>query len=279
MQESILVGVTDSSASHRAVDWASHRARERSSRIEMISVVGGAVGTVGEGAIIDDAVARTQALLDREAERARAYGVPVETRIDRGDPVRKLIDASMVFDLLVIGSDYRGASDGPRRGPHGIRIVAGAHCPVAVVPDIDLTGRRGIVVGVDDSPSSERAVDFAAAEADRLREPLTAVTTWSPVPVPFDMHAYPEEYLSAMQKLSEETLAISLAGLRRDYPDVVVTPVIERGRPETTINRLAAEARLAVIGSNGKGAIARFLLGSTSREVLARMATATVVIR
>lgn len=279
MQESILVGVTDTPASRRAVDWAAQRAQESNGRIELISIVGGATGAVGEGPVVEQALALTQTMLDEEAERIRARDVAVDTRVGRGNPVEELIDASMVFDLLVIGSNHRGPGSGTRRGPHGIRIVEGAHSPVAVVPDIDITGRHGVIVGVDGSPTSERAIEFAAEEAVRAGDQLTAVTTWSTVPLPVGMHGYPTTYLSGMQKIAEETLSIALAGIGQNHPNLLVHRVVERGDADATINRLAAEARLTVIGSHGRGAVARFLLGSTSQEVLARIATTTVVIR
>ncbi|MGO1267200.1 Universal stress protein family [Microbacterium esteraromaticum] len=279
MKNTILVGVTDTSASRRAVDWASERAEAHHSRVELISVIGGAVGAIGEGDVVKDAIALTQAMLDAVAVRVRERGVTVGTRLTRGNPVEELNDASRAFDLLVIGSDYRGPNSGPQRGPHGIRIVAGSHCPVAVVPDIELTDRRGVVVGVDGSPTSEHAIEYAAAEADRTGEPLTAVNAWVTIPLPRIMHSYPADYLTNMQQRGEETLAISLAGIAQKYPDLDLRRVVERGYPEVIINRLATEARLTVIGSHGRGAIGRFLLGSTSQEVVSRLVSATVVLR
>ncbi|MFJ2541764.1 universal stress protein [Microbacterium sp. NPDC087589] len=147
------------------------------------------------------------------------------------------------------------------------------------MPDIDLTDRSGVVVGIDGSADSERALEFAAEEADKAGDVLTAVTTWTTVPLPLGMHGYPSTYLSGMQQAAEETLAIALAGIGQKYPDLVVHRVVERGSPGLTISDRATESRLAVVGSHGRGAIARFLLGSTSEEVLVRLATATVVVR
>lgn len=279
MPESILVGVVDTHASREAVEWAARRAYDRSGRLTLISIVGGAVGAVGEGEMLREALALTAAMLAREATRLQSRGLTVDTRVGRGDPVGELIEASIVCDLLVIGSDHRGPSKGDRRGLHGVRIAAGAHSPVAVVPDIDLTNRSGVVVGIDGSADSERAISFAAEEADRAGDVLTAVTTWTTVPLPVGMHGYPSTYLSGMQQAAEETLAIALAGIGQQYPDLVVHRVVERGTPGRRISDRAAKARLAVVGSHGRGAIARFLLGSTSEEVLSRLATATVVVR
>ncbi|WJL94954.1 universal stress protein [Microbacterium sp. ET2] len=280
MQQKVVVGVTDAAVSRRAVDWAVDRAAARGERLELISIIDGAVGVGGEGEVVDWAQEWNEDVLRDVAERVRARGVPVEIRLERGEPVERLIDASKDASLLVIGSDYRGTESQPARGPHGIRITAGAHCPVAVVPDLDLTGRSGVVVGVDGSEVSEAAIAFAAAEADRSGEALTAVSSWSPIAIPLSVRSYPDGYLRNMQSLTEEALGISMAGISQQYPDVEVRRVVEsRERPETVINRLASGARLTVIGSHGRSRLARFLLGSTSQQVLLRLATATVVVR
>lgn len=279
MNHTVVVGVTDKPSVRRAVEWAARRASARGDRVTLMSVVGGAIGVVGEKPVIDAALAGAQTLLDEQADRVRAHGVPCTSRVERGKPVDKLIEASKDAALLVIGSDYRGPGHGPERGPHGMRITAGAHCPVVVIPDVDLRDRRGVVVGIDGSETSEAALKFAALEAADAQEPLTAISTWSPVAGPLDMKTYPGSYLENMQKLTEETLGIALAGLTIDYPDLVVHRIVEAGYPETAINKYAATAKLAVVGSHGRGPISRFLLGSTSQAVLARLATATTVVR
>lgn len=279
MSSTIIVGVTAAPAARRAVDWATARAAERGQTVELVAVVGGAIGAVGEESVLNDAVEQTRALLAEEAARVAERGVQVTTRVGRGSPVAWLIEASADADLLVIGSDYKGPGTGPARGAHGLRIAAGAKCPVVVVPDLDFEGRSGVVVGVDGSEASESAVRFAAAEADRLHEPLIAVTVWTPLEAPRNLGWYPEEYLENMRLLAEESLALSLAGTRQDYPDLEIVTRVERGYPSLIINELAVTARLAVIGTHGRGALARFLLGSISQEVLARLATVTAVVR
>ncbi len=68
MNDTITVGVTGAPAADRAVDWALARAAARSQRLELVGVVGGALGTVGEDAVVDDALAATRAMLDAHAE-------------------------------------------------------------------------------------------------------------------------------------------------------------------------------------------------------------------
>jgi nucleotide-binding universal stress UspA family protein len=275
--EPIVVGIKDAPAAQRAVEWAVKRASAHRLPLKLIEVVGGAVGAVGEDEVLDAAVAAARERVQATAAALPRLGLKVYMRVDRGNPVAVLTDASAHASLLVIGSDHTGGSH--RRGAHGLRIAAGAHCPVVVVPDVDVSGRAGVVVGVDGSPVSEKAVAFAAAEADRLGEPLIAVAVWTPLEVPRNMGAYPVQYLENMEKLTEEALGLSLAGLASQYPDLEIVRRVERGYPSHIINELAASARLAVVGSHGRGALARFLLGSISQEVLARLATVTAVVR
>lgn len=279
MGEAIVVGVTDAAAGRRAVDWAAQRAADRRQPLELIAVVGGAIGAVGEESVLGSALAGARELVEGEASRLAPLGIAVSTRVERGNPVPVLLDASADASLLVIGSDYKGPGSGKARGAHGVRIAAGAKCPVVVVPDFEVTGRTGVVVGVDGSPVSEKAVAFAAAEAERIGEPLVAVSVWTPLEAPRNMGVYPVEYLENLEQLTGEAQAVALAGLRQQYPDLDIVRKVERGYPSEIINDLASSARLAVVGSHGRGALARFLLGSISHEVLARLATVTAVVR
>lgn len=280
MTGTIVVGTTDAAVSTRAIDWAVSRAAARGQTVELLGVIGGAIGMVGEGAVLEAARADVEETLTEQVARVVDSPVTVTTRIVVGDPVSELIEATRDAALLVIGSDYQGPGAGPARGSHGIRVVAGAECPVAVVPDIELTERRGVVVGIDGSEISERAIAFAAAEADRMQEPLIAVSVWTPVVAPRNaMMVMPEDYRTGMNEQARGALSLSLAGLRAQHPGLEIEEHIVEGYPSAVINQLAESARLTVVGSRGRGAIRRFLLGSISHEVLQRLAAVTVVVR
>ena len=279
MSGTIVVGLTDAPVAERVLAWAAQRATDRRQQLRLVSVLGGATGAVGEDALVSEFLRATRARLEQEGTRLRDRGLNVDLVVDRGNPTEKLIEASADAALLVIGSDYRGPDSGTVRGSHGVRIVSSAPCPVVVVPDFDTAGRSGVVIGIDGSPTSENALAWAAAEADRLREPLIAISVWTPIAVPRGFGVYPEEYLTNMQQLTEETLSVALAGLRSKYPDLEIVRRVECGYPSSVINDAAAQARMAVVGTHGRGAFKRFLLGSISHEVLTRLATVTAVVR
>ncbi len=134
MNGTIAVGVTDAPGAQSALHWAIERAIARRDRLRLVGVVGSAWGIVGEEMLVGDAISRTTALLEEAAASARAAGADAEILVERGDPVARLIDVSGRVDLLVLGSDF--VHDGPRlRGVRGVRIAAGAHCPVVIVPE------------------------------------------------------------------------------------------------------------------------------------------------
>lgn len=282
MTEKIVVGVTEAPASRRAVDWAAARAIARKQDLELVSVVGGAIGAVGEAELLSATLAEARAHLEAEASRISTGGLVVSSRVEAGNPVQVLVEASKDAGLLVIGSDYRGPGQGPARGAHGIRIAAAAQSPVIVVPDFDVEvdERHGVVVGVDGSPVSEGAIAFAAAEADRLGEPLTAVIVWTPIAAHRNSLAVvPEMYRAGMEGQAQEALSVSLGGLRSRYPDLEITERVIEGYPSQVLNELGETARLTVVGTRGHGRIRTFLLGSISHEVIQRLASVTAVVR
>lgn len=282
MSEAILVGVTARPVSARAVDWAADRALQTGASLTLVSVVGGAVGAVGEDEVVRFALAGAEALVDQHRERVERRGLSVHTRVLRGNPTEQLTEASKDADLLVIGSDFNGAGH-ERRGPHGRRIVAGAHCPVVVVPDFELEERSGVVVGVDGSEVSTGALEFAVAEASRTGEVLTVVSAWVPVSVEeysfAGMGFYPELYLTDLQDQTEAMVDALLDPVRGEYPGLPIRLHVTEGAPDGVLNGVAGSARLAVLGTHGRGGLARLLLGSVSERVLSELATVTAVVR
>lgn len=274
----IVVGATSKPGSRRALEWAVERAVATGASLELVSVVGGAVGAVGESEVVQRAVDAEQAYLSAEAESLSARGLTVSSRVTHGNPTKELVEASTDAALLVIGSDHTGGAD-RHRGPHGTRIVAGAHCPVVVVPDIDTTGRTGVVVGVDGSEVSHLAVAFAAAEASRFGESLTVVSTWMPVVYTGDIAPYPDMYLTDLQGTTEAFAQSMADEARKVYPHLEVAIHVDEGDPATVITDVAASARMAVVGTHGRSGLARFLLGSVSTQVLDHLTTVTAAVR
>ena len=160
-----------------------------------------------------------------------------------------------------------------------LRIAAASDSPVAVIPDIDLTGRSGVVVGVDGSENSAHALDFAAAEADRTGQQLIAVHAWTLPVVPGVEFIDSATYFEDLGRDAADTLAIALADVRMKYPTLSVQPLSFDGDATLALATEAERGTLLVVGSHGRSGIARLLLGSVSHGLLARLVAPTVIVR
>jgi nucleotide-binding universal stress UspA family protein len=78
---------------------------------------------------------------------------------------------------------------------------------------------------------------------------------------------------------SEQVLAERLAGWQERYPDVRVQRVVVCDRPARELVNQSTSAQLVVLGSRGRGGIAKMLLGSVSNAVVHSVHTPIIVAR
>jgi len=136
---------------------------------------------------------------------------------------------------------------------------------------------RPIVVGVDGSDYSKRALKWAAEQSRLTGLALVAVTTWEwpvalgwagPWPEDLDLEAGAHQTLKASV---EETLGA-------DQPPNTALRVVQ-GHAASVLTKLSDEASLLVVGSRGHGEFAGLLLGSVSEFVAAHARCPVVVVR
>ena len=137
----------------------------------------------------------------------------------------------------------------------------------------------GIIVGIDGSHHSERALKWAVNEAVLRQTPLTVLSVRQVIrgwagpdagPYPGDAELV-EQTRAAAQAATDEVLA-TLSGQR---PEVIVKAVT--GVPAETLVAAAADADMIVVGSRGSGGFERLTMGSVGDQV-ARHARCPVVI-
>ncbi|MFJ7023001.1 universal stress protein [Streptomyces sp. NPDC101117] len=141
---------------------------------------------------------------------------------------------------------------------------------------------RTITVGLDGSPASLAAADWAAHEAQLRNLPLRLVTAWEwqapafapatglgvPVP-PSELQRASAQHLlaQARSRVGEARL-----GLRIDTDEIP-------GLPVPALLKAAEEAELLVLGSQGLSKTAGYLLGSVSQAVLSSCERPVVIVR
>ena len=128
----------------------------------------------------------------------------------------------------------------------------------------------GIVVGIDGSDHSRKALEWAAREAGMRHVPLTVLAvhqavagfTGRAVASPGDRELT-DKVGDAAQKETDEVLG-GIEGTARPEP---VTVLSRNGLPADEILKAAADADMVVVGSRGAGGFRHLLMGSVSSQV------------
>ena len=139
----------------------------------------------------------------------------------------------------------------------------------------------GIVVGVDGSPNSERALDWAVRQAAAVHAPLTVIAVhevpksyWGGIPVtgPADQPLLEKLQQGAEAMTSKAASRLGAAG----PPSVTVRAV--NGFVVRELVDASRDADLIVLGARGGGNISRLLIGSVSSEVVQHSACPVVIV-
>jgi len=142
----------------------------------------------------------------------------------------------------------------------------------------------GIVVGVDGSDHSYRALIWAMRQAALQHVPLTVLAV-RPEPVRpatgiyWGVHAYPED--SHNPEVAQKAVGQIAEQARNEIGEMApqVTVSVVTGDPAQELINTSHDADLVVVGSRGIGGFASLLMGSVSSKVTHHAACPVVVVR
>jgi nucleotide-binding universal stress UspA family protein len=137
-----------------------------------------------------------------------------------------------------------------------------------------------IVVGVDGSPPSERALAWAVDEAAAHGDDLLLVHAWaypSIMAISYGGPTVPVFAQEDMEKVSNELVEQAADAARARAPALVVTTRLVQGHAAAALVEAARGARMLVVGSRGLGGFKGMLLGSISTSCV-HHATCPIVI-
>ncbi len=140
----------------------------------------------------------------------------------------------------------------------------------------------GIVVGVDGSPPSDAATCWAARDAAMRNIPLTVVSvvttptaTYPPVPYPDSLGVWLED---KGRRAAEHAVKIAEDAVPRDRKLAVKSELVFSTPAQALVN-MSDDAEMIVVGSAGKGMLARGFLGSVSSSVVRHANCPVAVVR
>ncbi|AHH96945.1 universal stress protein [Kutzneria viridogrisea] len=285
MSTTILVGVDGSAHALHAVRWAAREATTRGLGLKVVhayAVPAMQLSTVAHAQIV--AEARKCLVEAVDVVRGEHPGLAVSVDLKAKAPVRALVEESAAARMVVLGSRGLGGFTGLLVGSTSVGVAATARCPLVLVrgatADTPPPGRGPVVVGVDGSPASEAALEFAYETAALHDAELVAVHTWSDLMLAWgESIPLPESDWFAQQAHEHRVLAERLAGWAQKYPDVVVHRVVHQDRPVRRLLAESANARLLVVGARGRGGFTGMLVGSTSQALLHHTRCPLAVVR
>ncbi|MET9450523.1 universal stress protein [Streptomyces cinerochromogenes] len=136
---------------------------------------------------------------------------------------------------------------------------------------------RTVTVGLDDSPESRAAAEWAAREALLRGLPLKIVHVQEPTPT--FVARTPLLDLDDYQYWARQLTHESADGIRLRHPGIEVTTEQLTGTVADVLCEAAGFAELLVLGSRGLGGLGGFMIGSVSLGVVARAERPVVLVR
>jgi nucleotide-binding universal stress UspA family protein len=276
MSGRIVVGVDGSEGSLRALGWAVAEAVAREAVLQPVMAWQMLYDSgemrdvpVDEARLAEGAVKRLEQLLAGVAGGDRA--ARVDPLVVRGDPAQLLCKRSAGADLLVVGARGHGGFRGLMLGSVSLKCAHHSRCPLVIVrggrQDRARSPIRRILVGVDGSEGSRRALAWAVGEAALHGASVQALEVWrdpsgGDVRLGSGMEHFREDRRASPGQ-AQERLAAAIAEVAGRGPGVEIIPLVLQGdTPARTLCERSADADLLVIGSRGHGGFAGLLLGS-----------------
>jgi nucleotide-binding universal stress UspA family protein len=282
--QQVVVGIDGSDTASAAALWAADYAASTSSTLLLLHAVARLDWhflTGGPAPEIDHD--KPDSVLDPVETAVRAAHPDLEVR---SETVRKSVagalqDASGHARLLVVAS----GTDESILGSHVVRITHRALCPVLVwrAPAAHRTGKPlPVVVGIDESEDSVRALTAAFDTAHALHAPVQVVHMWdlaAAVGLGYSQGLMDWQLLDLLQTQQRQRMDELVAPLAKRYPTAHVNEIFRDISPAKGLRDLSREAQLVVVGSHGSGRIATSTLGSVSQNVLSHAECSVLVVR
>lgn len=268
----VVVGIESHAPYQVPLAWAADEAARRRLPLVVVHARGMPTPTGAEGHL--PSWQEWHDTADRTAEETLAQAVsfaesrlptlPISGLLAEGEPSWVLLEQGAEAEMIVLGSRLLAARQKLFTSASvALPVTAHARCPVVVVREGEhaLEEEPSLVVGVDGSPASQAAVDFAFEEAELRRARLRALSVWQrPLLGVLDEEAALGE--------CRETLYEAVAGRRESHPDVELHHEVMTGHPVEVLVRESRHALALVTGTRGLGGFAGMLLGSVSQGAL-----------
>lgn len=136
-----------------------------------------------------------------------------------------------------------------------------------------------VVVGYDQTPSSERALSEAGREAAWRSAAVSVVHTFHWIPAATPAAYVPMGIELDLQEFAETTADAGVKALRESYPGMTVESKVVSGPAADALAEASRDADLLLLGNRGRGGFGGLLLGSVSMRTLSFASCPTMIVR
>jgi nucleotide-binding universal stress UspA family protein len=270
MSEGIIAGYDGSPGSDEALRWAAREANARGTVLTIcLAWAPEYLAQLGDPGVYDLARKRGEEILARGAR----FAAPdlARTLLAEGPAAEVLCELSGTAEMVVVGHRGHGGLTGARLGSVSWQVAGHAQGRVVVVrgqwrPVNQYPGP--VIVGVDGSPASRAALEFAFEEATLRGVHLVALCALADAPSRLGGARQMEEDFDRLMTIEE-----------KERPEVTVVRQVAAGSPRWALLTAAAEAQLLVVGSRGLGGLHGLRLGSVVQGVLHHSPCPVAVVR
>jgi nucleotide-binding universal stress UspA family protein len=267
----VLTGIDLTERSRNAFARSVELARAQGARLTLVHVTSDALP--GQIAAVHDGYA--QEVLEDLAAKARAEGAAhAETVNVRGRDFETLIvEARKTHaDLIVLGTHRPSSLVQDMLGTTADRVLRLGGVPVLLVRSKPEGPYRSVLVAVDFSPASRRAMERAVRWFPQAR--IAAVTAYGTA----RRSLLGDD--AELREAAAETRRLALKGFLDEVAEALgpghesaiaaVVPVVERGWAEDVILKCAQEIKpdLIVVGTHARGGLQQAVLGSVAQWIL-----------
>lgn len=274
----VIVGINGSDGALDAARWAGAVAARFGAPLRIVH----ALPSIGRN-LTQTAAALTAAMMSYQRDMAEAFLKAADEAVRADQPElsvstvsfnepadQVLIEASREARLVVLGGKTVTPAAALLIGSTALAVATRAACPVvAFRGDRVAPGDGPVVVGVDDSPAAQAALETAFDFAERFGLPLTAVRSLSlaapaetgvTIPLLIDWDGVESAELAALTETVDTH--------EKRHPAVTAKCYVEPDSPGKALLKHVDGSGLVVVGSRGRNALAGVLLGSTSLNLL-----------
>ena len=272
----IVVGIDGSPTSAHALRWAQREGRIRQEPVVAVM----AWGLLNQrhpnrSQAFKPDYSETDALETLRSYVTDAVGpdatAEIELRTCNDLPDRALLGESTDASILVLGGRGLGGFRGMLLGSVSYHCLHHAACPVAIIrgqdagPSTDVPQR--VVVGIDGSATSAKALRWALEEASARYATLEVVHAWQGYHGEGGAYGLavidPDVFESSARDLLDDCVdGLDAADLSDQIQRTLVCD-----SPAHAILTVGKDADLVVLGSRGVGGFAGLLVGSTATQV------------